>query len=91
MSLVKIFAGLEKDGGICCSRCFHTLGEISRYGLDEKGYWFVAPCVRCGALMKWYRGKDGETMTEEENEDNAMTISFRNGEAVLDFPSEKAR
>jgi len=80
---VKAYAGLEKEGEIYCSRCFDRLGEICRYGVDERGFWFVAPCRRCGAWMKWYRDRDGKTSVEEE--DAGFVVAFENGEAVLRF------
>ena len=80
----KIYAPYRDGKGLLCSCCFDTLGDIIKYGHDDGGYWFIAPCKSCGAKMKWYRGKDGKPLVEaEEKEDAAFGLSMVDGELTL--------
>lgn len=79
----KVYPPHQDGTKLLCSRCFNTLGDIKKYGHDEKGYWFIAPCKNCGANMKWYRRPDGKTETERQQEDETFTLTMINGELTL--------
>ncbi len=83
---MKSYAGLQKGKEIRCSRCFDRPGEICRYGCDEQGFWFIAPCKSCGAWIKWYRSPEGETFVEKE--ETSFIVDFVDGEAVLSLAKE---
>lgn len=75
---------------ILCSRCFSQLGEIEKYGCDEKGFWFIASCRSCKQKMRWYRQANGEGKAAEapnepkaSEEENAFSFHLENGEIVM--------
>lgn len=82
-----IYAPFIENQTILCSRCFSQLGEIEKYGCDEKGFWFIASCRSCGQKMRWYRDTNGiakaEKSTEKNNEENAFSFHMENGEIVM--------
>lgn len=80
----KIYPAYRDGARILCSRCFGTLGNIAKYGHDDTGYWFVAPCHECGAKMKWYRLVDGQAETEAQTvEDGAFGLTMIDGELTM--------
>ena len=82
----KIHAPFIGNGNkVLCSRCFSPLKEIEKYGCDEEGFWFIAPCSRCGAKMRWYRQKDGTAYAEEtaSETENSFSFDLENGEIVM--------
>ena len=82
-----IYAQYNEDRTILCSRCFSQLGEIEKYGCDEKGFWFIASCRSCGQKMRWYRQSDGTAKAPESEpkaeEENAFSFHMENGEIVM--------
>ena len=82
------YAPFIENQTILCSRCFSQLGEIEKYGCDEKGFWFIASCRGCGQKMRWYRDADGiakapENEKKAEEEENAFSFHMENGEIVM--------
>ena len=82
-----IYAPFIEDQTILCSRCFSQLGEIEKYGCDEKGFWFIASCRSCGQTMRWYRRPAGTAKAPESEkkveEENAFSFHMENGEIVM--------
>ena len=81
-----IYAPFVDKGAVLCSRCFSQLGEIEKYGCDEKGTWFMASCRSCKSKMRWYRNADGTaegTEKEKETNENSFSFHMENGEIVM--------
>lgn len=85
MSSKQIYTAFSGNHKLLCSRCFGSLGEISKYGCDDQGYWFIAPCKQCGAKIKWYRDNDGQPLVEAapESEENAFSFALEGDEIVM--------
>lgn len=82
----SIYAPFIDGNTLLCSRCFSQIGEIEKYGCDEKGIWFIAPCSTCGAKMRWYRDNNGKPRAEEKassEENNAFSFHMENGEVTM--------
>lgn len=80
----KIYAPYVDGKRILCSRCFDSLADIVKYGHDDEGYWFIAPCRSCKAKMKWYRTKNGMPQVKtEQKEDATFGLSMVDGELTL--------
>ena len=80
-----IYAPLIDNGAVLCSRCFSRLGDIEKYGCDEKGTWFMASCRSCKSKMRWYRNADGTAtgIDQAESEENSFSFHMENGEIVM--------
>lgn len=80
----KIYPPYMDGKKLLCSRCFNPLGSIEKYGHDDKGYWFIAPCKICQAKMKWYRRPDGTAQAESPaKEDGTFGLTLVDGIPTL--------
>lgn len=81
----QIYPPFTDKDRILCSRCFGSLADIEKYGCDDTGYWFIAPCKQCGAKMKWYRDNNGETRTDNDadDEENAFAFYMEGDEIIM--------
>ena len=80
----KVYPAYQNGAQILCSRCFGRLDTITKYGHDDTGYWFIAPCKECGAKMKWYRLANGEAETEAAaKEDGTFGLAMIDGELTM--------
>ena len=85
----KIHPAYQDGIHLLCSRCFGSLGEIIKYGHDNQGYWFIAPCKECGTKMKWYRTADGKTKTDAiPTEDGTFGLTLMDGELTMVWINE---
>ena len=86
MSSKPVYSPFIDKNTVLCSRCFAALGDIEKYGCDEKGIWFFAPCSQCGAKMRWYRQNDGTPTAEKETDaptENTFSFHLENGEITM--------